>query len=180
MREGRFYPDHGLERIVEYHERQDRRFAEAAAELSDRTGKPILSATDLAVADPANPGPATVRSQRPAGLPERRPCRHGPRPPLPVLTAPPAPSAHERRRTGPVASPTVGPLVVLGVAALIPALLLWSVFRWADGRADAAADAVPTPVAPARSGPDCTDAGAQHRTDVVPSGTATSCRATST
>ena len=31
MREGRFYPGHGLERIVEYHERQDRRFAEAAA-----------------------------------------------------------------------------------------------------------------------------------------------------
>ena len=62
MREGRFYPDHGLERIVEYHERQDRRFAEAAADLSDRTGKPILSATELAVADPANPGPSAVRA----------------------------------------------------------------------------------------------------------------------
>jgi acyl-CoA synthetase (NDP forming) len=61
MREGRFYPDHGLERIVEYHERQDRRFAEAAAELSQSTGKPILCATELAVADPANPGPAAVR-----------------------------------------------------------------------------------------------------------------------
>jgi acyl-CoA synthetase (NDP forming) len=62
MREGRYYPDHGLERIVEYHERQDRRFAEAAAELSQRTGKPILTVTDLAVADPTNPGPATVRA----------------------------------------------------------------------------------------------------------------------
>ena len=62
MREGPFYPGHGLERIVEYHERQDRRFAEAAAELSDRTGKPILCATELAVADPANPGPAAVRA----------------------------------------------------------------------------------------------------------------------
>jgi acyl-CoA synthetase (NDP forming) len=61
MREGGFYPGHGLERIVEYHERQDRRFAEAAAELSDRTGKPILCATELAVADPDNPGPAAVR-----------------------------------------------------------------------------------------------------------------------
>ncbi len=61
MREGGFYPDHGLDRIVEYHERQDRRFAEAAAELSGRTGKPILSATELAVADPDNPGPAAVR-----------------------------------------------------------------------------------------------------------------------
>src|SRR5690606_36815274 len=62
MREGRFYPDHGLERIVEYHERQDTRFAEAAAELSVATGKPILCATELAVADPANPGPAAVRA----------------------------------------------------------------------------------------------------------------------
>lgn len=62
MREGRFYPDHGLERIVAYHERQDQRFAEAADELSTRTGKPILVATELAVADPNNSGPATVRA----------------------------------------------------------------------------------------------------------------------
>jgi len=62
MREGGFYPDHGIERIVAYHERQDQRFAEAADELSRRTGKPILVATELAVADPDNPGPATVRS----------------------------------------------------------------------------------------------------------------------
>lgn len=62
MREGHFFPDHGLERIVSYHERQDARFAEAAAELSTTSGKPILVATELAVADPANPGPATVRA----------------------------------------------------------------------------------------------------------------------
>ena len=62
MREGGFYPGHGLERIVEYHERQDRRFAEAAASLSESTGKPILCATELAVADPGNPGPAAVRA----------------------------------------------------------------------------------------------------------------------
>jgi len=61
MREGSFYPDNGLERIVAYHERQDARFAEAAAELSSATGKPILVATELAVADPNNPGPRTVR-----------------------------------------------------------------------------------------------------------------------
>lgn len=60
MREGPFYPDHGLERIVEYHERQDARFAQAAYELSVRTNKPILVATELAVADPSNPGPSTV------------------------------------------------------------------------------------------------------------------------
>jgi acetyltransferase len=62
MREGRFYPGHGLERIVAYHERQDARFAEAADEISHRTGKPILTATELAVADPANPGPSAVRA----------------------------------------------------------------------------------------------------------------------
>lgn len=61
MREGGFHPDHGLDRIVEYHERQDRRFAESAAELSQRTGKPILCATELAIADPSNAGPAAVR-----------------------------------------------------------------------------------------------------------------------
>lgn len=61
MRDGRFYPDHGLERIVAYHQRQDTRFAEAAHELSVQTGKPILVATELADADPDNPGPATVR-----------------------------------------------------------------------------------------------------------------------
>ena len=61
MREGRFHPDHGLERIVEYHERQDARFAQAAHELSVRTGKPILVATELAVADPDNAGVVAVR-----------------------------------------------------------------------------------------------------------------------
>ncbi len=62
MRNGPFYPGHGLERIVAYHERQDARYAEAAAEVSDATGKPILTASELAVADPANPGPAAVRA----------------------------------------------------------------------------------------------------------------------
>jgi acetyltransferase len=62
MREGGFYPGHGLDRIVDYHERQDARFAEVAASLSDATGKPILTATELAVADPANAGPAAVRA----------------------------------------------------------------------------------------------------------------------
>jgi acyl-CoA synthetase (NDP forming) len=62
MREGRFFPDHGLERIVDYHERQDQRFAATAAELSRSTGKPILCVTELAVADPSNPGPAAVRA----------------------------------------------------------------------------------------------------------------------
>jgi acetyltransferase len=62
MREGGFYPAHGLERIVGYHERQDQRFAEATIDLSERFGKPVLTATELAIADPANPGPATIRA----------------------------------------------------------------------------------------------------------------------
>ncbi len=62
MRDGRFYPEHGLERIVDYHERQDARFAQAAAAVSDTTGKPMLTATELAVAAPDNAGPATVRA----------------------------------------------------------------------------------------------------------------------
>jgi acetyltransferase len=62
MRDGRFYPDHGLKRIVAYHERQDARFAQAAHEISLATGKPILLATELAVADPTNAAPAAVRA----------------------------------------------------------------------------------------------------------------------
>jgi acetyltransferase len=62
MSEGHFYPDHGLERIVSYHRRQDERFAEVAAECSITYNKPVLVATELAVADPLNPGPATVRA----------------------------------------------------------------------------------------------------------------------
>ena len=61
MSEGHFYPDHGLERIVSYHRKQDERFAQAAAEYSVKYNKPVLVATELAVADPFNPGPATVR-----------------------------------------------------------------------------------------------------------------------
>lgn len=62
MRDGRFYPEHGLERIVAYHERQDARFAQAAHEISLASGKPILLATELAVADPTNAAPAAVRA----------------------------------------------------------------------------------------------------------------------
>jgi acetyltransferase len=62
MREGPFWPDHGLARIVSYHERQDARYAEAAAEISAELGKPILVATELAITSPDNPGPAAVRA----------------------------------------------------------------------------------------------------------------------
>jgi acyl-CoA synthetase (NDP forming) len=62
MRQGRFYPDHGLARIVDYHERQDARFAQAAAEASARYDKPVLTATELAVTHPDNAGPVAVRA----------------------------------------------------------------------------------------------------------------------
>src|SRR5690606_28864766 len=45
LRDGGFHPDHGIERIVAYHERQDARFAQAAHDVSVATGKPILTAT---------------------------------------------------------------------------------------------------------------------------------------
>jgi len=62
MKTGPFHPDHGLERIVTFHERQDARYAEAAAAISDQTGKPVLTATELGVTAPDNPGPAAVRA----------------------------------------------------------------------------------------------------------------------
>ncbi|MCB1003329.1 MAG: CoA-binding protein [Acidimicrobiales bacterium] len=53
-RAGRFYPDHGLERIVAFHERQERRYTATAAELADELAKPVLTATELAVTAPDN------------------------------------------------------------------------------------------------------------------------------
>lgn len=61
MKSGMFYPDHGLERIVAYHEKQDERYAKTAREVSFKYNKPILIATELAVTDPQNSGPASVR-----------------------------------------------------------------------------------------------------------------------
>jgi len=65
MRSGPFYPGHGLERIVEYHERQDRRYARAAREASERHGKPVLSATELVHTDRhyGNAGPLGLREE---------------------------------------------------------------------------------------------------------------------
>jgi acetyltransferase len=51
LKTGPFYPDHGLERIVAFHERQDRRYAAAAREASERHDKPVLSATELVHTD---------------------------------------------------------------------------------------------------------------------------------
>ena len=62
LRTGPFYPHHGLGRIVDYHERQDRRFAEAARDASVRHGKPVLTATELVhTAAYGNSGPESVK-----------------------------------------------------------------------------------------------------------------------
>jgi acyl-CoA synthetase (NDP forming) len=62
LRSGPFFPDHGLERIVEFHERQDERFATAAIDVSRATGKPVLVASELGIAEPTNPGPLALRN----------------------------------------------------------------------------------------------------------------------
>ena len=61
-RDGRFYPDHGLDRIVEYHERQDTRFAEAADAAGRASAKPVITFTELALTNPENAGPVAVRA----------------------------------------------------------------------------------------------------------------------
>ncbi len=62
LKTGAFYPDHGLERIVAFHERQDRRYAEAARQASERHNKPVLTASELVNTDRAygNAGPLGV------------------------------------------------------------------------------------------------------------------------
>jgi acetyltransferase len=65
LKTGPFHPDYGLERIVDFHARQDRRYARAAREASERHGKPVLTATELAHTDRAygNPGPQGVKEE---------------------------------------------------------------------------------------------------------------------
>jgi acyl-CoA synthetase (NDP forming) len=63
-RNGPFYPDYGLERIVAYHDRQDHRYAATAAALVAELDKPVLLATELAVTFPDN---AAVRGTAEAG-----------------------------------------------------------------------------------------------------------------
>lgn len=61
MRRGRFADLESVDRISSFHERQDQRYAEAVVELSEASGTPVVAATELVIADPANPGPATLR-----------------------------------------------------------------------------------------------------------------------
>jgi acyl-CoA synthetase (NDP forming) len=61
FKSGEFYPEHGLDRIVGFHEKQDRRYAAAARDASQRHGVPVLSATELISSDRDNPGVAGIR-----------------------------------------------------------------------------------------------------------------------
>jgi len=61
FRSGRFFPDHGLERMAEFHEKQDRRYVEAAIAASKKHDKPVLSVTELIASNPENPGPTALR-----------------------------------------------------------------------------------------------------------------------
>jgi acetyltransferase len=62
VKTGSLYPEHGLDRVVSFHERQDRRYALAAGEASRKHGKPVLVATDLTYTDRhyGNAGPLGV------------------------------------------------------------------------------------------------------------------------
>ncbi len=61
FRTGPWGNDPDVTRIIAYHERQDARFALAAAEISEQTGKPILVATELSLTDPTNAGVKAVK-----------------------------------------------------------------------------------------------------------------------
>jgi len=65
LKSGPFHPDHGLERIVAFHERQDRRYAAAAREASERHGVPVLTASELVHTDRhyGNAGTRGVREE---------------------------------------------------------------------------------------------------------------------
>ena len=118
MRNGPFYPDHGLERIVDYHERQDARFAEAAAEASTRYDKPVLTATELAVTHPNNAGPVAVRASGPALLPVGQPRRRGPRPAVGLRPPPPGPPHGMTGHSAPAHVPPGHGAAAHGAAAL--------------------------------------------------------------
>jgi hypothetical protein len=147
MRNGPFYPDHGLERIVEYHERQDARFAEAAAELSERPAS--RSSPPPSWRSPIRPTPVRPPCGPPAGSAIR--AATGPSWRSATSIATPGTGHAARPDVPPSPRPPISPIVVLTVLALIPAVLLWSVWRWADGRAASAEDrgspASETPVA---------------------------------
>jgi acetyltransferase len=65
FKSGPFYPGHGLDRIVDYHVRQDRRYAAIAREVSEKYGKPVLTCSELVNTDRhyGNSGPVGVKEE---------------------------------------------------------------------------------------------------------------------
>jgi acyl-CoA synthetase (NDP forming) len=61
FRTGKFFPDHGLKRMADFHERQDRRYAEAGIAASQKYDKPVLAVTELVASNPENAAPAAMR-----------------------------------------------------------------------------------------------------------------------
>ena len=62
FRSGHFFPDHGLKRMADFHERQDRRYAEAGILASQKYAKPVLAVTELVASNPENAAPAALRA----------------------------------------------------------------------------------------------------------------------
>jgi len=62
MRRGRFSELEDIERICSFHERQDQRYAQAIVDASAQTGTPVIAASELALSNPENPGPATLHA----------------------------------------------------------------------------------------------------------------------
>ena len=65
FKSGPFYPGNGIDRIVEYHVRQDRRYATVAREVSEKHGKPVLTCSELVNTDRhyGNSGPVGVKEE---------------------------------------------------------------------------------------------------------------------
>jgi acetyltransferase len=65
FKSGKYYPGHGIDRIVDYHVRQDRRYATVAREVSEKHGKPVLTCTELVNTDRhyGNSGPVGVKEE---------------------------------------------------------------------------------------------------------------------
>jgi len=65
FRSGPYYPGHGIDRIVDYHVRQDRRYAAIAREVSEKYGKPVLTCSELVNTDRhyGNSGPVGVKEE---------------------------------------------------------------------------------------------------------------------
>ena len=111
--------------------------------ISDATGKPILTATELAVADPDNPGPRTVRATGRLCYPSANRAVRRARAPL-ALRAPPRRDPWRRRRRD--ADRAREPSRT--AAAVVAARRRCSAWRWS------AASSVSAPRAPRPAAPD--------------------------